>query len=402
MEWHVYCAIAVLALLAVGSDGARGNRPSSALTDAYPFYHTSDELSSEAKALETGGCTGLRVTFEKAGAWNVPVAQLSGLGQMKTMLVFGVHGRELISAETGLAFLRRLCSPEAASLRQQSSFLIVLNGNPGGRRKVEDGQFCFRTNSNNVDINRNYGYKWEERSIETISGPQSHGSKPFSEPETRIIAKLLKEWKPELFIDVHSGVNSLLSPFGWTWDSIPEDAQSRALSDVSKVVAKKHCPACTEGAAAQDLGYRAPGSSLDYAWSLGVRFPYTWEIYDSTQHVAGTQHATSLVAKPSAHRAQLLHNCSDGAAAHPVASFLSRRSALTNTRSCLDPEVRAMKFMNTEAERRTCMTEFNPHTEIEFNANIARWCDALFTVTRVVRTHLFGTSVWVTEVPALL
>jgi hypothetical protein len=248
---------------------------------------------------------------------------------------------------------------------------------------VEDGEYCFRTNLNGVDINRNYGFHWKASSFETISGPSSHGSKPFSEPETRIIAKLLNESRPELFVDVHSGANALLRPFGYAWRDIPDEPQRKLLDAVSQEIKEKHCPSCSVGAAAQDLGYTMDGASVDYVHSLGVRFSFIWEIYDSTQTI------TSLVATDSARHTAKMRNCRNQSSFAPaVSSFLSRPRSPESTLACADPELRALKFMDTEAERRTCLTEFNPETEAELKAHVARWSAALLTVSSSVQARL--------------
>merc|ERR1719453_552050 len=69
----------------------------------------------------------------------------------KNFLLFGEHSRELISPESGLHFVKSLCgetdlAERAKEVLQDSEFQIVVNGNPGSRVKVEDGDFCLRTN----------------------------------------------------------------------------------------------------------------------------------------------------------------------------------------------------------------------------------------------------------------
>merc|ERR1719387_2231078 len=69
----------------------------------------------------------------------------------KNFLLFGEHARELISAESGLHFVKSLCgktdiAKRAREVLKDSEFQIVVNANPGSRRKVEQGDFCVRTN----------------------------------------------------------------------------------------------------------------------------------------------------------------------------------------------------------------------------------------------------------------
>ena len=39
---------------------------------------------------------------------------------------------------------------------------MVMNGNPNGRKKVEDGFYCWRSNADKVDPNRNWSYNFKK------------------------------------------------------------------------------------------------------------------------------------------------------------------------------------------------------------------------------------------------
>eukprot|EP00913_Durusdinium_trenchii_P012292 g11541.t1 len=84
--------------------------------------------------------------------------------QNKVFILFGEHSRELIGLETGLALLQELCggSQRSKATRKDSEFLLVLNGNPRSRQKVEEGDFCLRTNPAGVDLNRNWDEEWQQ------------------------------------------------------------------------------------------------------------------------------------------------------------------------------------------------------------------------------------------------
>lgn len=80
----------------------------------------------------------------------------------KAFLLFGEHAREFISPETGLHFMKKLCSDDVSVKNVKSSFQLklILNANPNSRRKAEEGEFCLRENENGVDLNRNYEAHW--------------------------------------------------------------------------------------------------------------------------------------------------------------------------------------------------------------------------------------------------
>ena len=88
-----------------------------------------------------------------------------GARRRSAVLIFGEHAREVITVETALQLVENV----AAEVRSPSSGIvgkllatgadlyIVPNVNPRGRRLVEDGAFCRRTNEHGVDLNRNWG-----------------------------------------------------------------------------------------------------------------------------------------------------------------------------------------------------------------------------------------------------
>jgi hypothetical protein len=49
--------------------------------------------------------------------------------------------------------------------------------------------------------------------LQTNSGP-----KPFSEPETQAVRDLLKEYKPNMYLSIHSGSAGLYTPHAYSMD----------------------------------------------------------------------------------------------------------------------------------------------------------------------------------------
>merc|ERR1719331_1724920 len=122
----------------------------------------------------------------------------------KNFLLFGEHARELISPESGLHFVKTLCGEvgdkdRTASILKDSEFQIVVNGNPASRKRVEQGDYCLRTNPDGVDLNRNWDEKWEKDGGNEGDNTFAR-KKPFSEPETRIFRKLAEDFKPTTFL----------------------------------------------------------------------------------------------------------------------------------------------------------------------------------------------------------
>jgi len=296
--------------------------------ESFPeFYHSSQNLRTfvtELAAPGPGHCPGLRLVrsvfpLSSKGSESVPVTELKGedaqtyVGApsdsvldaifikatamssekppVRYALFFGEHGRELISAEMGMYLLKAFCGRRdvvsevrrrAQLLLSYAEVLILPNVDEGGRRSVEEGRFCMRGTRDNfrqVDLNRNWDYRWSPDDQENYPGPH-----PFSEPETQIARKHLESFKPNVFLSVHSGNRALWTPGAYDYD----DSEARKLMGAawntllhiaSHVNRHTHCK-CNVGAPGKIAHVRHPGTSLDYA-GLKMNVPYAmaWETW---------------------------------------------------------------------------------------------------------------------------
>lgn len=212
------------------------------------------------------------------------------------LIDFGEHGRELISSELGLHFLRTLADPAAIRavlgggprgeelyriLTEEASFTILPLENMGGRSMVETGQLCERKNGRGVDPNRNWDFDWGVKEKDYSPSEEYPGTRPFSEPEVRVVLDLAKQHSPHVWVNVHSGMEAMFVP----WDhkaEIPDDAQE-AFAFLSTILKESLTPdlkECVIGSGGKTVGYLAHGTATDYMYQvLKVPIPYTWEIY---------------------------------------------------------------------------------------------------------------------------
>jgi protein MpaA len=117
------------------------------------------------------------------------VAERYGEPGGRRMLVIGViHGDE----DDGIAIideLRRRDVPGGVEL------WLVESMNPDGREAQD------RHNGNEVDLNRNFPYKWGPIGIP--GDPQYAGTGPASEPETRAMVNFIGQLQPDIAIWYH-------------------------------------------------------------------------------------------------------------------------------------------------------------------------------------------------------
>jgi protein MpaA len=119
------------------------------------------------------------------------------------VLVFGcIHGNEC--AARGIEPL----APAAGCPDPASDIYLVRNLNPDG--------FALgtRLDGRGVDLNRNFAADW--RPIGERGDPQYSGPRPFSEPETRLAARIVRRLQPEVTIWFHqrSGPQPLVRAWG--------------------------------------------------------------------------------------------------------------------------------------------------------------------------------------------
>lgn len=167
-----------------------------------------------------------------------------------------LHAREWIVASTVLYIMKELLEsdePAVVSMLDDLKHVFVPMANPDGyhwswgpaedrpgnrmwrkNRNPNDGSSCIGT-----DLNRN----WEDGHW---SGPGAssnpcadtyHGPAAMSEPETRAIERLLMDELPQTntlvgAIDWHSFGKLILTPYGWTAQTLPpNDAEIRAVGN---------------------------------------------------------------------------------------------------------------------------------------------------------------------------
>jgi hypothetical protein len=81
--------------------------------------------------------------------------------------------------------------------------------NREGRKLIErTGDYCERKNGNGVDPNRNWAVDWGRREKDYSGYEENAGLHAFSEPEAYILRNLVDDFKPHVWVNVHSGVLS--------------------------------------------------------------------------------------------------------------------------------------------------------------------------------------------------
>jgi hypothetical protein len=370
------------------------------LKNRLPFYHSSSELHEDLDKATSSCRGGATAVIEQYHADSVALDVVTikspqkGTGpKRKALLVFGEHARELVSSESGVHFVRSLCSLEAGSATQAQEvlaavdFTVVPNANPMGRHLVESGNFCKRTNENGVDLNRNYGD--EHRDLLSVSasnvgsyddddrkgGEENPGARGFSEPETQIIKSLAETLSPDLFISVHSGSFLLGMPYGFSDHDKPEHADQMAhmLGDISQ---RHFGGSVPYGGIARTIGYRSPGCSVDYAAEhLHVPFAFTFEIY--AEKSSNRKFQPDVLDDTQANSYGFLKKGSLQHLSHPP---------ISESASSQQPKAQSDE---------SCLSEFNPMSEADLGNTLESWTSAYLDVAGQVAAAQKDTHVQV-------
>ncbi|KAI8475262.1 MAG: hypothetical protein J3K34DRAFT_485836 [Monoraphidium minutum] len=271
----------------------------------YSIYKRKADILKEAVGLVAANPATMRSTVERAAdgdyAVEVMVVEVDPGGlstsrsdKVRLLLDFGEHGREYISSEVGLAFLGALANSSAldaaaggarraARLRrilEACAFKILPMENTKGRDMVEGGQLCERKNGRGVDPNRNWGVDWGKKEKDYDPNEENPGKAPHSEPEVQIIMREAKAFQPHVWLNVHSGMYALFTPYDHK-AQVPEGPGTEASLRMLRRINELSCGGrCVVGSGGKSVGYLAHGTATDYMYEvLKVPLAFTWEIY---------------------------------------------------------------------------------------------------------------------------
>ena len=91
---------------------------------------------------------------------------------------------------------------------------VVPMENREGRKLIEKTEdFCERKNGHGVEPNRNWEVDCGKREKDYSAYEENAGSHAISEPEAYVLRNLVHEFKPHVWVNVHSGAFFLLALF---------------------------------------------------------------------------------------------------------------------------------------------------------------------------------------------
>ncbi|XP_029664068.1 zinc carboxypeptidase-like [Formica exsecta] len=204
----------------------------------------------------------------------------------------GIHAKEWISPATVMYILHQVLTSKDADVRalaESHDWYIFPVFNPDGyvythttnrmwrkTRKPSD-TFCI-----GVDLNRNWGYRWNKNNTKPCSNGYA-GSAPFSEIETRSISRYIKTISNKFYayIAFHSHAQLLLFPYGHTKDHLDNYDELYAIGLKTIAALKKRYGTEYHTGNIAETIYKVTGSSVDYIKATyGKQITYIYELRD--------------------------------------------------------------------------------------------------------------------------
>ncbi|XP_036099004.1 mast cell carboxypeptidase A [Molossus molossus] len=134
-----------------------------------------------------------------------------------------------------------------------------------------------------TDLNRNFNASWNsfpdtnKPCGETYAGPA-----PESEKETRAVTDFIRKHRKSLeaYITIHSYSQMVLFPYGYTAKLPPDQEELTKVAKVSTdALSSRYETRYIYGSIASTI-YRTSGSSLDWAYNLGIKHTFAFELRD--------------------------------------------------------------------------------------------------------------------------
>merc|ERR1719228_92838 len=271
---------------------------------SYTKYNSFDKIQSWIQSISSSSDLISKQTignsYEGRPMTVLKIGKASGSTKPAIFLDCGIHAREWISTAFCRWFVKEAVSTygsdkQMTSLLNQMDVFVLPVFNVDGydfthksnrmwrkTRSRKSGSSCI-----GADPNRNFDAGW--CTTGASSNPCSDtfcGYKPESEIEVKNVADFIRRNKSiiKAYITVHSYSQLLLFPYSYTFQLAADHSELMKVAvEASNKLESLYGTQYTSGPGAATI-YPAAGGSDDWAYDLGVKYSYTYELRDEGRY----------------------------------------------------------------------------------------------------------------------
>ncbi|XP_007565387.1 carboxypeptidase B2 [Poecilia formosa] len=261
------------------------------LEDIYDWINrTANDYPDKVKAILVGS------SYEKRPLYALKLS-LNNRPNKKAMWIdCGIHAREWISPAFCLFFVHYSLSfynvnTEMTQILDNMDFYVLPVMNPDGYKYTWTNRRMWRKNRSpqkgtsciGVDLNRNFDANWCTTGASSNPCDETYcGSFPESEPESQAVANFLRSHKEsiQIYLSIHSYSQMLIIPYSCSMDEAENHSELyEMVKTAADEIRRYYRNTYTYGAGAHII-YLAPGGSDDWAYNLGIKYSFTFELQD--------------------------------------------------------------------------------------------------------------------------
>ncbi|XP_028823759.1 carboxypeptidase B [Denticeps clupeoides] len=286
-------------------DSQRDNPDVSGKAHDYTKYHSWESIEAWISSITSAnsGLLSRQVignTYEGRPMHLLQVGKSTGSTKPAVFLDCGIHAREWISPAFCQWFVNEAVTtygtdPEMTRLLDEMNVFVLPVFNIDGydytwnrdrmwrkTRSKNSGSSCIGT-----DPNRNFDAGW--CTVGASSNPCSDtycGPKVESEIEVKNVADFIRKNKSTIkaYLTIHSYSQLLLFPYSYTYELAADHNELMSVAEgAAEVLTSLHGTRYTSGPGASTI-YLAAGGSDDWAYDLGVKYSYTFELRDTGRY----------------------------------------------------------------------------------------------------------------------